>query len=123
MVGGLPSPGNPVQDINESWNGTSWTELADINTARRNMGGAGTSTAAFVFGGYSGTATLAVAESWDGSAWTELADLSTSRQGHAIGAIGQSSLNTLAYGGYTATAITNVTEEWEYPQNVEIITD
>jgi hypothetical protein len=25
----------------EIWNGTSWTEVADLNTARSNLGGAG----------------------------------------------------------------------------------
>jgi hypothetical protein len=36
----------------ESWNGTSWTELNDLNTARRLLGGSGTNTAALAFGGF-----------------------------------------------------------------------
>jgi hypothetical protein len=35
----------------ETWNGTSWTEVNDLNTARRIFGGAGTNTAALAFGG------------------------------------------------------------------------
>jgi hypothetical protein len=36
----------------ESWNGTSWTEVADLNTARSNLGGAGTdNTASLAIGG------------------------------------------------------------------------
>ena len=27
--------GGNAQSITESWNGTSWTEVADLNTARR----------------------------------------------------------------------------------------
>ena len=79
----------------ESWDGTSWTEVADINTARRNLGGAGSSnTSAFGFGGESPA--KANAEQWDGSAWTEVGDLNTARL--YMGAAGASS-SALAYGG------------------------
>jgi hypothetical protein len=41
-----------IQQITESWNGTSWTEVNDLNTARGNFAGAGTqNTAALAFGG------------------------------------------------------------------------
>jgi hypothetical protein len=43
--------GDPPVGNTESWNGTSWTELNDLNTARRILTGAGTSTAALAFGG------------------------------------------------------------------------
>jgi hypothetical protein len=35
----------------ESWNGSSWTATPTLNTARCNLGGAGTQTAALAFGG------------------------------------------------------------------------
>jgi hypothetical protein len=35
----------------ESYNGTSWTAVNSMNTARRNFAGAGTQTAALAFGG------------------------------------------------------------------------
>ena len=35
----------------EEWNGSSWTEIADLSTGRGAAGGAGTSTAGLVFGG------------------------------------------------------------------------
>jgi hypothetical protein len=35
--------------VNESWNGTSWTEVTDINTARASLGAAGSQTAALAF--------------------------------------------------------------------------
>ena len=35
----------------EDWNGSSWTEIADLSTGRGGLGGAGTSTAGLVFGG------------------------------------------------------------------------
>ena len=61
---------------NESYNGTSWTELADLNTARGQLGGAnhGSQTAGLAFGGETATARVGVTESWNGSAWTEVAD-------------------------------------------------
>jgi hypothetical protein len=40
-----------LQQITESWNGTSWTELNDLNTARQNGGCGGTNTAALSFSG------------------------------------------------------------------------
>ena len=35
----------------ESYNGSSWTEVADLNTATRVASGAGTITASLIFGG------------------------------------------------------------------------
>ena len=35
----------------EEWNGTSWTEVSDVNTARYNAGGDGSTTSALGFGG------------------------------------------------------------------------
>ena len=48
--GGLDATGQVA--INESWNGSAWTEVGDLNTARRLLAGAGTSTASIVAGGY-----------------------------------------------------------------------
>jgi uracil-DNA glycosylase len=50
---GGENPGSAVLAINELWNGTSWTETADLNTARNFPTGVGTSTAALSFGGNS----------------------------------------------------------------------
>jgi hypothetical protein len=43
------SPG-PLTNT-ESYNGTSWTEVNDLNTARKTFAGAGTQTLALAFGG------------------------------------------------------------------------
>lgn len=40
------SPNTSIANV-ESWNGSAWTETADVNTAREQAGGGGTSTAAF----------------------------------------------------------------------------
>ena len=69
----------------ESYNGTSFTEVADLNSARRGTGSAGSAnTAGITFGGGGGGASpgteIALNESWNGSSWTEVGDLSTGRQ-------------------------------------------
>ena len=40
-----------IYDNNESWNGSAWTEVNDLNTAKNAMGGFGTSTNAVAAGG------------------------------------------------------------------------
>ena len=88
----------------ESYDGSSWTEVADINTARSRGGsaGQGTPTASLIFG--DGTADT---ESFDGSTWTEVANLNTPR-GY-IASFGTSTAAVSAQGYPPNTA---VVEEW-----------
>ena len=74
-------PPGPGRVINESWNGTSWTEDADLNSKLAYGGGAGTVTAGVTFGGSGPGSTNYVnnTEEWDGSSWSETADLNTGR--------------------------------------------
>jgi hypothetical protein len=59
----------------ETWDGTSWTEVADMNSGRRALGGAGDSiNSALAFGGSSVNT-----EFWNGSSWTEVNNLSDAR--------------------------------------------
>ena len=71
----------PLTAVTESYNGTSWTEVNDLNTARSGVQGLGTYTAALGAGGYKVTPqyTLAIVESWNGSNWTEVNDLGAAR--------------------------------------------
>ena len=103
--GGSTEP--PVVANAELWNGSSWTETSEINTARYNGGSAGTYTGALIFG--SSPPPAGVTESWDGSSWTEVADMATGR-GYNDGA-GAANTNAIYGGGYTTTAVAN-TEEW-----------
>ena len=85
-------PGGNVTNV-ESYNGTSWTEITDVNTARRALPGSGTQTATVVFGGdttgnYTGI--TGITESWNGSAWTEVNDLNTARANSASSQAGTS---------------------------------
>jgi len=73
----------------ESYDGTSWTETStDINTARGQLGGCGTSTLSLVYGG---APTSAATESFNGTTWTTVGSLGS---GRAEGANAQSPANT-----------------------------
>jgi hypothetical protein len=63
-----------VTAVTESWNGTSWTELNDLNTARDLLGGAGNdNTSALAFGGDDPVSQIAVILNlWNGTSWTEV---------------------------------------------------
>ena len=69
--GGAHPPGSAVQSLNTYYNGSSWTELADLNTGRYVGAGVGTAyTAALSIGG--APSSKAIVEQWDGSSWTEV---------------------------------------------------
>ena len=97
---------------NETWNGSTWTEVGDLNTARHSfLGGSGTTTSALAMGGENGGYTNKV-EEWNGSAWTETTDLNTTR-GEGGGA-GASAEAALAFTGTSSsyTAMKTETESW-----------
>ncbi len=63
----------PSKTKTESWNGTTWTEVNDLSTARNQIGGAGASgVSAVAFGGGTDTYT----EEW--TADNALADVTVS---------------------------------------------
>ena len=51
IVAGGNTPGVDAVDNVETWDGSSWTETTEINTARQAPRGAGSSTATVIFGG------------------------------------------------------------------------
>ncbi len=72
LVTGLALSGNN-QDKTEKFNGTSWSEVADLNTGRGYLAGTGTTTNALAFGGQlnvSPGALTGVTEEWSGSSTT-----------------------------------------------------
>ena len=71
------NPGTGAVAITESYNGTSFTEVNDVNTARYAGAASGSQTAAFLAGGVPGSADM---ETWNGSSWTEVNNLNTGRQ-------------------------------------------
>ena len=69
----------------ETYDGSSWTEVGDVNTARWNIGTAGTQTATLAAAGeISGDpATTSDTEEFNGISWTEVTNLDTDRGGGA----------------------------------------
>jgi hypothetical protein len=56
----------------ETYDGTTWSEVNNINTARRKTGAAGTQTAGVIYGGYISTpvGNTDATEEYDGTSWT-----------------------------------------------------
>jgi hypothetical protein len=105
--GGRNPPGTDLGST-EEYNGSAWTTVNSMNTARNKLAGAGTQTAAVGFGGT--PPTTGATEEYDGSSWTTSpASLGTARYGLA-GAGTQAS--ALGFGGYTGTTLLTATEEW-----------
>jgi hypothetical protein len=87
----------------------AWATGNNLNTARRNLGGAGTQTAGLAFGGTSPV--TGVTEEYDGTNWASVNSLNTARVGLA-GAGTQTA--ALAFGGIdTSPAYTTATEEYD----------
>ena len=82
---GGPAVPTPVANV-EQYNGTSWTEIADLNQGRENAmsSSSGPTTATlFIGGSYSPGA---LTEQFNGTSWTEVADLNESGgQGCGVG--------------------------------------
>ena len=114
--------GTSPRGQNESWNGTAWTELSDLNTGAAQRGASSTgSTNAMAFGGRVNPPVTANTEVWNGSSWTEVADASA-----GAGKVADSdSSSTAAFfaggdgppGGAVAT-----TEEWLVPESISNLT-
>ena len=66
----------------EEFDGTNWTETGNMNTARQELGGLGTQTAALAFAGTPLGANKLKTESYNGSTWTALNDMN--RGGGAV---------------------------------------
>ena len=75
IAGGTP----PDTAIAETYNGSAWTEVADLNTARNGCSNVGTTTAALAFAGVPPPTGSDFTESYNGTCWTELNDLNTPR--------------------------------------------
>jgi hypothetical protein len=96
-------------NVTESYNGTSWTNVNSLNTARYAHGGSGTQTAAITYGGSPGNITTT--ELWNGTSWTaNPTGLATGRSA-ATKQIGTQTA-ALAVGGSAGGPNLNITESW-----------
>ncbi len=105
---GPPAVGNV-----EHYDGSSWTETTDVNTARTAATHGGIQTSSLITGG---STALSVTEEWNGSAWTEVNDLNTGRRQLAMSTNGNAE-GAVAFGGYAPptggpVGYTNITETW-----------
>ena len=101
--------GTAALDLTENYNGSSWTEVADLGTQKRYIAGCGTSTAALCTGGYSqGGSILAENEQWNGTNWTEVGDLTRPSNRYDASEFGTTTA-ALFFGGEPTSALT---EQW-----------
>jgi len=112
---GQTSSGNNGTVNVEQYDGSSWTEVSNVNSARRAVAGSGASyTNSLIFGGLgplpssSPTSTLktAITESWNGSTWTEVGDLTTAVY-YAGPACQGTNTATLCFGGASPSGVAN----------------
>jgi hypothetical protein len=111
--GGYIVPTNYAQT--EVYNGTSWTEVNDLNNGRTGIGGFGNSiTAATAFGGDEFPAAspryLTDVENWNGTSWTTGTAIPTATQ-QMNGAGTQTA--GLAIGGSSSTSVLNTSYEYD----------
>ena len=110
--GGRIQPGTRYANT-ETWNGSAWTEVNDLNNSRDEGGSNGTQTSALLYGGTDPTRT-ADTETWNGTGWLETSNLSTAVQ--AGGGLGADNTSALSFGGLSPS-ITTQTEEWTGSSN------
>ena len=105
------NPAPTALALNEYYDGSSWSEQADGNTARGYGGGIGqTQTASLLAGGFASTSRNET-EVWNGSSWTEVNNINTARENLCNSTAG-SSTSGLIFGGYAGGAVA-ITEEWD----------
>ena len=115
-VSGYPGPPSTVDVKNvEEYNGTSWTEVGDVNSSRYRGMCAGTTSAGLFCGGNSdvtpGTKPLPLSEEWDGSSWT--AGNTMQNGNEAAGGFGTQTAAVQAGGSLNPYPnYTNTTEEY-----------
>ena len=91
----------------ESWNGSSWTEINDLNTARNDSGSRCNGTTAVWCCRTRNVIILQITENWNGSAWRRN-DLNTAKARHFI--TGAGSTTSIFYGWNNQETIT---ESWD----------
>jgi len=114
--GGSTTPGTTKTLLVEKWNGTGWTEVANVNTGRQFATGCGTATATLFMGGNPGNQLV---EEYNGTGWTETTETNnahdyTGSSGTTSSAViygnGTDTFKTEAYNGSTWTEVADFTQ-------------
>ena len=101
----------PVVANVETYNGSTWTEVGDLNTAKAQLGAFGTQPASFAAGGYLGPPGITdTVESWNGTSWTETTEINTSRRTQA--GDGSTTAGLIAGGTNVGSTVDGETELW-----------
>ena len=109
MFGGQTTPPSTYHALTETYDGSSWTEVGDLNEAASGRGGVGQiQTAMLAIGGHPGNKDLN--ESWNGTAWTEIADITTGRK--TVGGAGTQTAG-LIFGGSNDSGNIAICEKWD----------
>jgi len=109
VMGGYEQPSVGATGKTETYDGSSWTEIADLNTGRGEAGGAGTQTATILFGGRISSAPYqANTETFDGSSWTEVNDMNAGEF-----RLGSAGTQTAALGVGGGPPYKTKTESWD----------
>lgn len=69
--------GHPADATVEQYDGSTWSEIADLNQGRQYLSGLGTTTAGLAFGGDVSESLSALSEEWNGTSWTEGSNMNT----------------------------------------------
>jgi hypothetical protein len=102
--GAIPGTSPGFSANSESFNGSTWTNTPSLNTARNELAGCGTQTAAIAFAG-SNPAPTAATESWNGSSWTTVNSMNTAR--FALGGFGTQTA-AVGAGGFPVVTTTEL---------------
>jgi len=94
-----PTPPGAYTLETEQYNGTSWTEVGDLNTGRQQISGLGSQSDAMAVGGQGATAETNASEHWNGTSWTTTNNLGSERRG--LGSAGHATSSAgLVWGGW-----------------------
>ena len=126
IYGGSVAGAGPQLAQSENYNGTAWTEVNDLNTARGERGaGAGTYASAFLAGGQvqGEPAPADEHEQWNGSSWSEATEQNTDRRDyHGNGPSGDSGMIVAGYDGSGVVANTEIWNGSSWTEGADVNT-
>ncbi len=111
QTAGLYAAGGPGTKANvEEYDGSSWTEIADVSVARRRLASSNNSPGSdgLGFAGYASTGLTASTEAWNGTSWSAKPNMSTARD--SVGGGGSSTSSAIVFGGNTGSTVATTEE-------------
>ena len=108
MTFGGATPGTASGTVDtEKYNGSSWTEVNNLNTGRKEASGAGTQTSSLMVSGYN-TGFINSVEEYNGTNWSEIAEVNAARG--TMAGWGANAENAIIAGGNNSQ--TTAVESW-----------